>query len=285
MAEFNVQTTNPFAFLDDDAPAPSKKAAPKKEEKPKPAPRAENSRKGNDNKRSERGDRSNGDRPRGRGRGGAEGGRGRGRGRGGGRPREGGDNRPKREFDRQSGTGRNDRNKRDGKGKYNWGEEGEQPKKAEATEGDAEKTEDAAEPTVEIEVPAQPEEPVEPEPVVFTLEEVQAKAAALRVEGDIKIARAVNNDDSAFQGTAEISKSDEIDFQLEIGGGVKAPKNKGGKKKKSNISFDEFLSQGGGRNRGGNRGGERGGRGGRGRGNGRGYKAPAINDQHFPKLG
>jgi hypothetical protein len=134
--------------------------------------------------------------------------------------------------------------------------------------------------------PAEPAKEPEPEPEVFTLEEYQAKAAAKKVEGDVKTARAVNNDNASFSAVKEVVKSDGLeDFQLQLGGGIKGPKNKGKKKKKAAMDLDAFAaaesSNGRPSSRRGGRGGARGGS----RGSRGGFKPPSLSAQHFPELG
>lgn len=275
MAEFGVSTSNKFAFLDDDAPAPKKAVKAKKEES-KPKARPESARNNERGDRSERNERNNGG---GRGRGGR--GRGRGGYRGGGR---GG----KREFDRHSGTGRDKSVKKEGHGKYGWGEEGEserprnnrrrttnlneQPEVA-ATPNENEevpKTEGAEETPATEEKPAEPEEP---EDTSVTYEEFLASKAA--VEEDSREVRHVQNDDK-FKGV--VLSTEEFEFQLELGSGNKTQKKSRKQNAKKNVSLDEFVSTGP-TSRGRGRGRGRGGKG------GRGFRPPSLNDQHFPKLG
>jgi plasminogen activator inhibitor 1 RNA-binding protein len=285
MAEFGVSISNKFAFLDDDAPAPKKevKTVKKAETKPKPHSRPESARNERGNDRNERNNN-----------GGARGGRGRG-GRGG-RGGKGGKGRGgKREFDRQSGTGRDKSVRKEGHGRGGWGEEGAQgdrprynnrrrnEQNQEDTTASTDKPEevakteegDAETPVVEAE--AAPVEPEEPEDTSVTYEEFLAQKAANVVEDDLREARSVQND-GRFKGSA-LEKSDEIDFQLELGSGVKSCKKSRKQAAKKNVSLDEFVAKGPSSR----------GRGGRGRGRGgkggRGYRPPQLNDQQFPKLG
>lgn len=296
--EFGVNVSNRFAFLDEEASAPE--AAPKKEEKKKEVKPKTETRK--DSKPRERSDSTNkgeraeraprGEGGRGRGRGGARGrGGGRGRGRGG-----GGSGEP-REFDRHvSGTGRRDVERREGRGKYNWGGEGEtdRPRRNRRPQGEngEEATEEApvdvdapAEEAVEVEpeVEAEPEPYVEPEPETRSYEEYLEAQKNAALEEDNLVIRTVKNDD--FQGQkAQAFAKDEIDEGPVYEFGTASKKGKGKKTKKESkiLSIDQFKAQeaaaqsfrGNGRGRG---------RGGRGRG-GRG--APLrMDDSNFPKLG
>jgi len=283
-------TGNIFALLDDDAPAPVKKETKKKEEKPKKEARKEKpQRESNKGERPPRNDNRQ-NRPRGGGRGGGRGGAGR-----------GGAGREKREFDRHSGTGRDDRQKRNGSGRFNWGSEGEdnRPRRAPRdNKKDAAPTEepaaDAAAP-VEGEAPKEAEpveegEPVEVEPETVSYEDYLKQKADNALAEDAVSHREVNNDD--FQGQTATSFV-RVDEEAEgpdyvIGTATKAKKGRKQKEKKQ-LNIDEFKAQGksAGRGRG------AGGRGGRGRGGDRngagarrgGNKINTSDVSQFPALG
>ena len=142
------------------------------------------------------------------------------------------------------------------------------------------------EPTVEVEeeTPAEeakPAEPEEPEDTSVTYDEFLAQQAAKVVDDDVREVRSVLNDDAKFKGKELVKKDDMDDFQLEFGTGEQQLKKSRKGKKQNKKSLDEFTSTApagrGGKGKGG-----KGGKGGRG---GKGYRAPALNDQHFPKLG
>jgi len=239
MADYGVLTANPFAFLDDDAPPPSKKEAkaPVKKEEPKAKPNArpESAR---NNDRGDRNERSGA--KGGKGKGGKGGKRGKG-GKGGDRGERGErserSERPKREFDRHvSGTGRDKGVKKEGHGRGGWGEEELRPRQVEA------EVEASEEPTVEVEeeTPAEeakPAEPEEPEDTSVTYDEFLAQQAAKVVDDDVREVRSVLNDDAKFKGKELVKKDDMDDFQLEFGTGEQQlKKTRKGKKTKQKIS-------------------------------------------------
>lgn len=275
---------NRFAFLDEDAtPEPVKKVEKKEKPKKKDEARKDNKPREQKQKQASSGGSS---------RGGARGGRG---GRGG-----------KREFDRQSGTGRRDTQRRDGSGKHNWGAEGDDGstdrpqrrdnanrnrnrdnKDAAAPAADAAApAADAAAPAAADAAPAADAEPVpEPEPEVVSYEEYLARKAEATLEEDKNIeARAVQNDDSQWKGAATYVKEDNEDLNSEYGLGIVGKKGEGkkkGKKATAKVNIDEFMKAQGGNRRGG-KGGRRGGKGGS---NPRDGSRITYDDSNFPKLG
>ncbi|KAI9145721.1 hypothetical protein BKA69DRAFT_1121519 [Paraphysoderma sedebokerense] len=208
----------------------------------------------------------------------------RGRGRGGrGRGRGG----RGREFDRRSGTGREDGHKKEVAGKGSWGE---------ATENPEESTEAA--PAAEGENAENKEEtPVEEkeEEKVKTLEEYQAelaaKKAALNKSTQVRKANE-GADESQWKGAVPLQKQD-VDEADDLapfifGVGSKGEKSKSKKEKAQKVHLDieqKFADEDRPRRgRGGFRGAGRGGREGRGRGG----KPQAVNindDKAFPSLG
>lgn len=286
-----ASVTNPFAMLDEDAPAPvaaPKTKAPKEVKAASAAPKKDS-------------------RPASRGTG--AGARGRGRGKGKGR----GDR--KREFDRTSGDRRA---KKDGAGKYNWGKEGEDDKpRRRNNDRKAEAAPEAAEEAAAVEAsadaeagaekveraPREPEVEEEVEPPTMTYEQYHASIEVPEEDLALKV-REVDLDESNFKSTTDVPVAvADTELGYEIGAGKKQPKKKGNKNKKNLISLDEFAAKApAGRNndRGNSRGDSRGkgkgkgrgkgdSRGGRGRPAGRGNRggnfnlAAAKND--FPTLG
>lgn len=266
---FAVQTTNKFAFLDEDAsdaPAPVKEKK-EKDVKKKPEPRKENKPRENKERAPRNG--TEGGARRGGGKGGGRGG-GKGGGRGG---RDG-----KREFDRRSGSGVRDTQRKVDRG---WTDERKKNPEVEKTaEAPAE-----GEATPEAAAPAEgePAEPAEPEQLTY--DEVLARRAAAALEEDVAVAvRKVENDDSMFKSSNAFKAEDTSDLEnkYELGTANKKKGKKGAKPKKATgaVNIDEFMTSGNQR-----KGGQRGGKGGRGGGKGGKGGRITIDDKNFPKLG
>ncbi|KAI8876377.1 hypothetical protein K501DRAFT_288927 [Backusella circina FSU 941] len=253
----STYSKNLFALLSEDGEVRPEPAAPKQEEKKK----VEEPKK-TDNKKPKDASRN---------------GRGTGRGK---RP-------PRRQFDRHSGTGIVDSEKKVNQG---WGH-------AETAEAEASKdTLDAKDPDApEKEVAA----PAEPEEVVKTLDEYLAEKANKSLKVSLPEARKANdNDDSAFKGAVAHHKEELDDFYVNKDA-KSAKKTEKVRKEKVFVDIEQrFEEKSSPRSTGGFRGGNRRGgsdrRGGRGGnsnrrgGSGRSDKSPAINIQDataFPSLG
>lgn len=233
---------------------------------------------------ADRGGRGRGRGGRGRGRGGRRGGSTTGDDAGGDRPA--GDRPPRREFDRRSGSGRTDNEKRKGGGKYNWGDSTEEvtPEIAEVPIPEVAAAAPEAEPTTE-EAPAPERETKSSEPVEeeepdnsITYEEMLAQRQA-KLVGQQKQARQVSNDEGRWNDAAPVvsnKKSDNEDNSEET---VETNRKS---KKVLDIGAFAAPSRGG---RGGRGGRGEGGRGGRG---GRGARPAAVkldDENAFPALG
>nr|GMC86965.1 RGG repeats nuclear RNA binding protein A-like [Ipomoea batatas] len=207
--------------------------------------------------------------------------------------------RPRRVFDRRSGTGRSSELKREGSGRGNWGTETDEL--AVMTEvNEVEKTQNVEKPSREEEEteankepPSTEAEEKEPEDKEMTLEEYQKvleeKRKALQaLKTEERSERKV--DASEFDSMQQISKkknADDIFIKL----GSEKDKRKEAlekeEKAKKSVSINEFLKPAEGERYYGGRG--------RGRGRGRGYRggdamnnmdAPSIEDPgQFPTLG
>ncbi|XP_031128032.1 RGG repeats nuclear RNA binding protein A-like [Ipomoea triloba] len=207
--------------------------------------------------------------------------------------------RPRRVFDRRSGTGRGSELKREGSGRANWGTETDEL--AVMTEvNEVEKTQNVEKPSREEEEteankepPSTEAEEKEPEDKEMTLEEYQKvleeKRKALQaLKPEERSERKV--DASEFDSMQQISKkknTDDIFIKL----GSEKDKRKESlekeEKAKKSVSINEFLKPAEGERYYGGRG--------RGRGRGRGYRggdamnnmdAPSIEDPgQFPTLG
>ncbi|KAL7160542.1 hypothetical protein ABFS83_01G103100 [Erythranthe nasuta] len=207
--------------------------------------------------------------------------------------------RPRRTYDRHSGTGRGNEFKREGAGRGNWGThtediapETEEPA-SEVKIVDSEKPsgeEDAVDANKDSSPKEQEEK--EPEEEKMTLEEYEKvreekRKALLSLKSE---ERKVNLDKEleAMQLLSTKKNDDEVFIKL---GSDKDKRKEAAEKAKKSVSINEFLKPAEGENyyRGGGRGGR--GRGGRGRegGFGRsnaGERAPAIGDVgQFPSLG
>lgn len=198
-----------------------------------------------------------------------------------------------------NGTGRDRGAKRGGAGKYNWGSEEGEARDGQNAErrnrrnnrsADAEKpaTDGEDKPAEEGEVEkvekVEEEEAAEPEPETITFEEARAAQAAAAPEGDKKVSRVVEIDDSLFKAAVVVTKEEDESDTYVIAGGAKKPKKKGAKNKKKVVSLDEFAKPASGNSRGGKGKGGKGGRGGKG---GKGSRGGAFNlaKNDFPSLG
>lgn len=201
----------------------------------------------------------------------------------------------KRQFERHSGTGRDDRQKRKGAGKFNWGGDGEDKTEIKESQAQAEDEE------------TKDEEPKEEEPPVKTYDEFLKEREAKLVDTNTNIRKA-ENDESKW--TKAAPKTSKVDEEVLWNAPQEKKKGKKNRNKKNIIHFDEFAksgptksaprsSRGDGERRerrergdGSNRGRSDGGRGrGRGRGGsgregGRGGRNLNVGDDRaFPKLG
>lgn len=239
-----------------------------------------------------------------------------GAGRGGDRAPESGERRPKREFDRRSGTGRGREVSRGGRGAFGAGNpqqdaiDAEKDPKA-AIEGAVDGAPDAPAAEEEEAAPAEEVAPAEPEPVTFTLDEFMRKReeARQKLAGVGAVAPRAVNRETEFAGMTTLATA--LDDYVS---GTAAKSETGRKDQRStgktqivDVGFKFQAPQGdrdresrGGRGEGrGGRGGDReGGRGGRreGRGDGRGGRgegrggrggrgsAPGFNAADFPSL-
>lgn len=273
--------SNMFNFLadgssDDEDDTPKRQIKPVAIPKSKPVPAKANSAPKKDGGNNRDTGRSN-NRDRG-GRGNGKGNRGKGKGKGG----RGGDRerRPRREFDRRSGTGRSGpgaEQRKDGAGKGNWGSDADMMNSASQDQQAVanELEQDGA--TAEEQEPEEPEE----EDNELTLEEYQAQLAAKNTGDAFKTLKA-RKVDTDFEGAAVLKKGEEEEF---LGGKEKNLRKKKTQKKKGTamelkINFarsDSDGGGGGGKGKGkgkgkGNRGGDRDNfRGGKGGGKGKGY--------------
>jgi len=158
----------------------------------------------------------------------------------------------KREFDRKSGSGRNDTEKRGGSGAYNWGVDGADDLVAAATQDEESFPVD--------------EEEVYVEPETVSLEEFQNQQAMMKPEDDVRELREARED---YENAQEfvVRRSVEDEELVSLQKTKKSNKKKGNKKGKNNLA-DEFLfgnadkSNGKPGNKSGNRGGNRSTRGG-----------------------
>jgi plasminogen activator inhibitor 1 RNA-binding protein len=217
-----------------------------------------------------------------------------------------GERRPKREFDRRSGTGRGREVSRGGRGAFGAGNPAQDALDAEknpkaAAEGAVDGVADAAE---EDAAPVEEQAPAEPEPVTFTLDEFMRKReeARQKVADLAAVAARTVNRETEFAGMTTLATA--LDDYV----GANVAKAEAGRKDQRSTGKTQVLDVGfkfptvqpereggrGGRGEGGRggRGGDReGGRGGRreGRGEGRGApRAPrsnaAFNAADFPSL-
>ncbi|CAH2046077.1 unnamed protein product [Thlaspi arvense] len=236
-----------------------------------------------------------------------DGGRGGGR-RGGFANGESGDvERPKRHYERRSGTGRGNDLKRDGGGRGNWGTtEDDIPPATEEATTEIEKSpvaekQGGEDETTDAKAPADEQEEKEPEDKEMTLEEyekiLEEKKKALQAtkveerKVDTKVF------ESMQQLSSKKSNNDEIFIKLGSDKDKRKDASEKEEKAKKSVSINEFLKPAEGESynpRGGYRG--RGGRGGRGQRNGGGNvggnqrlgggAAPVIGDSaQFPSLG
>lgn len=200
----------------------------------------------------------------------------------------------KREYDRRSGTGRGTEVAKGGAGKGGWGTNADEIAQQRR---ELEEEKNNGKPAEGTEVVAE-EEPVEPEPPTYTLDEFIAKREASRQGSAIFSAveeRRVTDDYSGFK-----TKNDDLNSFIELGGSQKNKSNSKSQRsavqnKVTDLGFhaapkEDRRDDRGGRGRGdrGNRGDrngrDRGGRGERGERRPRGGKVD-INDQSaFPSL-
>ncbi|CAH2078836.1 unnamed protein product [Thlaspi arvense] len=236
-------------------------------------------------------------------RGGGYGGAPRGSFRGGRRGEDGEGERPRRTYERRSGTGRGGDFKREGAGRGNWGTPGEEVFAGETEEvAGVEAEKDAVEkPAVDDvaadankENTAEVEEEKEPENKEMTLDEYEKileekkKALQTQTTSERKV------DAKEFESMQQLSnKKSNDEIFIKLGSDKDKRKDDKEEKAKKSVSINEFLKPAEGENY------YRGGRGGRGRGGrGRGgvssggfggYRneaAPAIGDTaQFPSLG
>ncbi|KAG2239030.1 hypothetical protein Bca4012_023801 [Brassica carinata] len=222
--------------------------------------------------------------------------------RGGRRGEAGEGERPRRVFERRSGTGRGGDFKREGAGRGNWGTPGEEVLAVEAEEVAGVETEkDAAEKSAaddaSKENTAETEEQKEPEVKEMTLDEyekiLEEKRKALQSQNTSE--RKV--DTKVFESMQQLSNKKKSNDEIFIKLGSDKDKRKDDKEEKAKkaVSINEFLKPAEGENyyRGGRGGGR--GRGGRDRGGrvssggyggSRSEAAPAIADTaQFPSLG
>ncbi|XP_018460065.1 RGG repeats nuclear RNA binding protein A isoform X2 [Raphanus sativus] len=205
--------------------------------------------------------------------------------------------RPRRIFERRSGTGRGGDFKREGAGRGNWGTPGEEVLAVETeevagveTEKDA--VEKPADDDANKENSAEVEEQKEPEVKEMTLDEyekiLEEKRKALQSQNTSE--RKV--DTKVFESMQQLSNKKKSNDEIFIKLGSDKDKRKDDKEEKAKkaVSINEFLKPAQGENyyRGGGRGGR--GRGGRvssgGYGSNRSETAPAIADTaQFPSLG
>lgn len=278
-----MAVANPFALLDENYEAPSKRQAPKEEPKADTksvqrqsnrGPNRPNRNEGFGNERLERRERGSGPK---RGGGAGRGGGGRGRGgdgEGEGRTRKHGG------FDRRSGTGRGNGDKRSGEGAHNWGSAEGEAKEAKKETGSDEKPEEEVEKSDE-------EKEVEDNTVTIAdyrkekAEKAEALAAIVGAKKEIRqIESKVGSKFARATGSGE-------DFFF-VGAASKSKKGKDRKEKVNNASdfFTNAVAQPERERRGGDR---RGRREGGGRGGGRSFRGGnekfSYDDKAFPSLG
>ncbi|KAJ8447264.1 hypothetical protein Cgig2_013041 [Carnegiea gigantea] len=211
--------------------------------------------------------------------------------------------RPRRTYERRSGTGRGNEIKREGSGRGNWGTQSEEvaPGTEEAGEANEKKLNaenvPAGEDAVDVNKEAQPDEAEEKEPEEkeMTLEEYEKlleekRKALLALKSEERKVEL----DKEFESMQQLSnKKDDESVFIKLGSDKDKKKEAAEKEKaKKSVSINEFLKPAegeryyGGRGRGG-----RGGRGSRGGGYTGGNRnfnvtAPAIEDPgQFPTLG
>lgn len=236
---------------------------------------------------------------------------------------EGGDagaRRPKREFERRSGTGRGREVSRGGRGSFGAGNAAQDALEAEKDPKSAEAPIESAAEDADAAVEAEPE--AEPEPVTFTLDEYmqirnEARAKAAALVGETK-ERKVNKDSAEFAGLKTVEGEEVQDYLPGVNSKgeairkdqrstVKTPVVNVGFKFEANQQSDGYRGGGDRGSRGGDRpfrggGGGRGGRsdgrgggrgdGGRGRGDnrrgggggGRSGPTTVFNNMDFPAL-
>lgn len=212
--------------------------------------------------------------------------------RGGRRGEAGEGERPRRTFERRSGTGRGGDFKREGAGRGNWGTPGEEVLAVETEEVAGVETEKDAADDANKENSAEVEEQKEPEVKEMTLDEyekiLEEKRKALQSQNTSE--RKV--DTKVFESMQQLSNKKKSNDEIFIKLGSDKDKRKDDKEEKAKkaVSINEFLKPAQGENyyRGGGRGGR--GRGGRvssgGYGSNRSETAPAIADTaQFPSLG
>jgi len=201
------------------------------------------------------------------------------------------DTRPKREFDRRSGTGRGKETSKGGAGKGNWGsveeatalEGNSADAAANAAEGGAEKEGEAA----AVEVAATPAEtpeaaPADDEPPVRTLATYLAERKSTAVAQPAR--KAGEGETNAYNGFQPFKREEESLFAVEKSAKAKSGKTESKDAKEKRVAADQVLRfqqerKEGGQERGGSRGG-RGGRGGNQGGQRRGGSA-ASNAPNF----
>ncbi|XP_047338782.1 RGG repeats nuclear RNA binding protein A-like [Impatiens glandulifera] len=223
---------------------------------------------------------------------------------------EGGE-RPRRNYERRSGTGRGNEVKRDGSGRGNWGsptedvvpetEEAvnEAEKTVETEKPEQEQTEDPAKENPEKEAEVKEPEPEEDKEMTLeeyqkVLEEKRKALLALKTEE-----RKVPVDKEFASMQLLSGKKAEPEIFVKLGSDKDIKRKEVAEKEeraKKSVSINEFLKPaegeayyGRGRGRGGRRGGGRGGSGGYGGGNrwdgAAELAAPLIDDTNFPSLG
>ncbi|XP_022845952.1 RGG repeats nuclear RNA binding protein A-like [Olea europaea var. sylvestris] len=207
--------------------------------------------------------------------------------------------RPRRAFERRSGTGRGNEFKREGAGRGNWGTptedivpEAEEPVNEGEKNVDTEKQleqEDVGDANKDTSVPEQ-EEKEEPEEKEMTLEEYEKlredKRKALPANKSEERKVDLDKEFESMQLLSNKKNDDEVFIKL---GSEKDKRKEAAEKAKKSVNINEFLKPADGENyyRPGGRG--------RGRGRGRGgytgnsmnnAQAPSIEDAgHFPSLG
>ncbi|KAF6158814.1 hypothetical protein GIB67_012457 [Kingdonia uniflora] len=212
--------------------------------------------------------------------------------------------RPRRPFERRSGTGRGNELKREGSGKGNWGSAGdENVQETEEPVNESEKSENAEKQPVEDAVDANKEKPTteveekekEPEDKEMTLEEYQKvyeekRKALLALKAEERKVD-VDKDLQSMQQLSSKKTNDEIFIKLGSDKDKRKEIADKDEKAKKSISINEFLKPAegekyyspGGRGRGGRGRGPRGGSSSGGRTN---VNAPLIDDDElFPTLG
>ncbi|XP_009108277.1 RGG repeats nuclear RNA binding protein A isoform X2 [Brassica rapa] len=211
--------------------------------------------------------------------------------------------RPRRTFERRSGTGRGGDFKREGAGRGNWGTPGEEVLVVETEEvAGAEIEKPAGDEVVadaKKENAAEVEEQKEPEDKEMTLDEYEKILEEKKKSLQSQTTSERKVDTKVFESMQQLSNKKKSNDEIFIKLGSDKDKRKDDKEEKAKkaVSINEFLKPAEGENyyRGGGRGGGRGrGRGGRDRGvvSGGGFDgyrseaAPAIGDTaQFPSLG